>query len=280
MPGMYLRTSLGESAPPARQRHAPGRRTTRRRSPESLVLISGGPGLHDARDLQHDQSWANYVTPPLLLSRRARAFAASAERRVSWLVYRPAYERRWADDLRRARTSSAALQEVRRIRGLGFDSYTDLVEHRARERNWRLLWFDSAEGFYTALGAVPGPVSRLWFWGHARNDLWMYVEHSQGVPGMRDGTAVSPPSDAVVTVGSISAHAALKPKFLEGGTHCFVGCSTMAFAQEWSRVFGVVANGTSGTINFGRLSLTGGVPDLAPGVGWCRFSPPVRQPAP
>ncbi|MFC7257949.1 hypothetical protein [Streptomyces lutosisoli] len=96
---------------------------------------------------------------PLLLANESSAFTASPEQPVPWLVYRPAYDRRWADDLRRAATSEAAWKEVRRIQGLGFTSYAHLIERRARERNWRLRWFDSTEGLYLALGAVPGPVS-------------------------------------------------------------------------------------------------------------------------
>ena len=35
---------------------------------ELNVLISGGTGPYDNRDIEHDQSWANYVTPVLLLT--------------------------------------------------------------------------------------------------------------------------------------------------------------------------------------------------------------------
>ncbi|MER5917091.1 hypothetical protein ABT124_43785 [Streptomyces sp. NPDC001982] len=160
-----------------------------------------------------------------------------------------------------------------RIRRLGFGSYAELLAGRSGERGWRLRWIDSAEGLYTALGTVREPIARLWFWGHAQSNLWLYLDHAQ------DGTPLRPPDDAVVTVASIAAHSGLLPAFLEGGTHCFVGCRTAPFAGEWARVFGVVAHGTSGKTDFESIDRTGGAPALAPGTTWLPFRPSVRRPA-
>jgi hypothetical protein len=70
---MYLRTADGGSLV------WPG---LAQATPTNLVLVSGGPGLYDDRDVEHDKSWANYVTPPLLLSdtpRKACSFRRSRD---------------------------------------------------------------------------------------------------------------------------------------------------------------------------------------------------------
>ena len=92
-----------------------------RRPKRHFVLVSGGPGPYDTRDTEHDASWANYVTPPLLLTdtkAKMKAFRA-ADEVVSWFVYRPAYERRWTAD---ARSSNAdRKKEVRKVKDKGFE---------------------------------------------------------------------------------------------------------------------------------------------------------------
>jgi hypothetical protein len=228
----------------------------------NLILVSGGPGLYDNRDVEHDQSWANYVTPPMLLSEGARKHAAfvGVASEVWWLVYRPAYVARWSDDTRR-RT-----KEVDRIRGLKFDSYISFLEGRARTRGWRLRWFGSADDLWRRLASFRDPISRLWYWGHAKNDLWLTLEHSSAAVA----TKPSAPG-AVVTVASIAAHAALRSTFVTGSAHRFVGCNTAAFAREWSRVFDVASEGVQGTVDFSAIHATGGEPALVRAARWLRF---------
>lgn len=199
------------------------------------------------------------------------SFTATTEQPVWWLVYRPAYEDRWADDLRRARLDTNVRKEVDRIRKLGCSSYTDFLESRARKRHWGLRWFDSTESLYTTIGALPEQVARLWFWGHAQKNLWLYLRHTPL------GSPLSPPGTARVDIDGIKRHSGLKPSFRLGGSACFVGCNTAPFAQEWSRVFGVVANGTIGKIDFGPITTTGGVPTLLPGAKWVQYKPRARQ---
>jgi hypothetical protein len=236
----------------------------------NLVLVSGGPGLYDDRDVEHDKSWANYVTPPLLLSdtpaKRSTFVGGASE--VWWLIYRPPYLARWSDDAAARRAS------VSDVRHSGFDSYTTLLEARAQARGWRLAWFQSADDMWARFGTFRDKIIQVWFWGHARNDLWLTLAHStSSVP-------VRPAASAVVTAGSIAANARLRSSFGPGPAHRFVGCNTAAFAQEWSRVFGVAADGVEGKVDFSAIHATGGEPSLVGPARWRRSAARVPQPVP
>ncbi len=250
---------------PSRQRPQPRSRST------NLVLISGGPGLFDNRDIEHDQSWANYVTPPLLLTdtRAKRTSFRGSATDVTWLIYQPAYQDRFADDEARGRQSAA---DVRRQ---GFASYTELLERRARDRSWRLRWFTSADDLWRRLDSFRDPIVRVVYWGHARNDLWLTLAHSS------NSRAVMPTDPgAIVTVASIAGHAGLRSRFGSGAAHRFVGCNTARFADEWTRVFGVGSEGVEGKVDFAAIHRTGGEPSLvAPGV-WRSFAARSRQRTP
>lgn len=266
----------GREAPPI-----PGRSGTqsrprgRRPSPsgrgraKNLVLISGGPGLWDNRDVEHDQSWANYVTPPLLLTDTAtkKATFVGAATDVTWLIYKPAYDARFADDAVRRP------DPVREIRRQGFSSYVDKLEHQARNRGWRLVWFTSADDLWKRLATFRDPIERVWYWGHARDDLWLTLDHSRSAVAVMPTTAGS-----VVPRTDIAKHSALKASFGAGRPHRFVGCNTATFAAEWSRVFGVSAEGVAGKVEFQAIHRTGGEPSLVGSATWQRFRAGVRVP--
>jgi hypothetical protein len=265
--GPALRDASGRPAPPTPTRPTPG---PSRPTARNLVLISGGPGRYDDRDVEHDKSWANYVTPPLLFSdtppKRAAFVGPATE--VWWFVFRPAYLARWTDDVADSRGS------VQLVRKGGFDSYAALLEARAQQRGWHLVWFQSADDLWTRLAAFHDPIERVWFWGHARDDLWLTLAHSTGSAPIR------PPDSAVVTVTSIVPHAGLRSSFGPGRPHRFVGCNTSAFARTWSRVFGVAAEGVEGKVDFSAIHATGGDPALVGAARWLNFGTRVPQPAP
>jgi hypothetical protein len=236
----------------------------------NAILISGGPGLCDDRDIEHDRSWANYVTPPLLLTDTPKKHASfvSGATEVWWLIYRPAYLARWSDD------AAASRQSTVDVRSEGFASYTDLLEDRARKRGWRLAWFDNANDLWARLETFRDPIDRAWYWGHGRDDLWLSLAHS------RASVPVRPADSAVVTVASIAGHGRLGRRFKRRAEHHFVGCNTSAFAQEWSRVLKVTAVGVHGVVDFAAIHKSGGDPALVRGARWRRFAAPVAHPVP
>jgi len=234
-----------------------------------FVLVSGGPGPFDTRDVEHDVSWANYVTPPLLMTDTAAKAAAfqAADEQVWWFIYKPAYETRWTEDS--AATDSRRVAEVKRVRDKGFASYVALLEARAKDRGWTLRWLDKADDLWTKLPTFRRKsISRLWYWGHARNDLWLSVGHSGS-----DGAAVAPSADAIIEVADIDA--ALAAKFQAGDrarVNRFVGCNTEAFAKAWASAYPVWAEGVQDKVDFQSIHSTGGEPCLVSAASVKTFS--------
>ena len=221
----------------------------------NFVLVSGGPGPFDNRDVQHDVSWANYVTPPLLLTdteKKKKRFSRKSEQ-IWWFVYKKAYEDRWTEDStsRNANRRKAAED----VRNKGATSYVDLVEQRARQRGWQLRWLEDANDLWKRLATFRQPITRLWYWGHASDDLWLSLGHSS------TGAAESPASDEIIEVSDISAHSALKARFASSSVttrHRFIGCNTARFAKQWAKTFEVWTEGVDGYVHFCSLSGTGG----------------------
>jgi len=223
----------------------------------NLVLISGGPGLLDARDTEHDQSWANYVTCPILLQRSGSLVRASES--VWWFVYKPAYVARWEDDVTNKRSS------VDEVKKKGFTSYVDMIQRRAEGFGWNLRWLSSAADVWTKLATFADPISRVFFWGHARDDLWLSLRHRAS-----DGEAIAPATSEILAVTDIDA--SLAGKFsTSGATHRFVGCNTKAFAQAWSSTYSVCAEGVEGKVDFGSIMRTNGEPSLVSGAARVRY---------
>ncbi|MGB7292646.1 MAG: S8 family serine peptidase [Thermodesulfobacteriota bacterium] len=231
----------------------------------NFVLISGGPGLFDDRDVEHDKSWANYVTPPLLLTdtEEKRKKFAQADEDVWWFVYKPAYESRWGDDLKVRRKST------KKIKDEGFVSYIDKIEKRAKKRGWNLRWLNSADDLWKELKTFrKGSISRLWYWGHARDDLWLSLGHSSA------SEAVAPESHEIVLVSSIDSK--LRDRFQKGDPkriHRFVGCNTSAFSRVWSKTFKVWSEGVEEKVDFAAIHETGGEPSLVGEAKIKFFSP-------
>jgi hypothetical protein len=224
-------------------------------STRNLILISGGPSVFDPGDREHhDRSWSNFVDCPLLLSKKPQWI--ERDESVFWFIYKPSYVARWQDDVAKRRESTT------KITGKGFSSYEALLTTRASEKGWKLKWIESAADFWSRLRTFNDPISRVFYWGHARNDLWLSLNHQNHV-------ACEPEEKAVLRSSSITANQLLKPKFQKGDPsrlHRFVGCNTMTFAREWARVFGVFAEGVTGKVDFESIFDLGGEAKLSPGA--------------
>ncbi|MFZ0611837.1 MAG: S8 family serine peptidase [Desulfobacterales bacterium] len=236
-----------------------------------FVLVSGGPGPYDDRDVEHDQSWANYVSPPLLMtdtSEKQKKFSEKDEE-IWWLIYRPAYACRWKDDF--GNISTKRQKAIKEVTDQGFTSYLNLLEDRARKRGWNLQWLDDAAGFWKRLKTIPqGSISRLWYWGHARDDLWLSLGHMSDAKG----TAIAPESHEIIRVADIAAN--LRDRFQVGQPKTinrFVGCNTIAFARAWSNEFKVWTEGVKDKVGFKSIHLTGGEPCLVGSAAATVFKP-------
>lgn len=233
----------------------------------NFILISGGPGLFDDRDVEHDKSWANYVTPPLLMTdtKEKRKKFAQDDEEVWWFVYKPAYESRWDDDLKQGRKST------KEVKDKGFTSYVNLIEKRAKDRDWNLRWLNAADDLWKKLKTFSkGSISRVWYWGHARDDLWLSLGHSSA------SEAIAPESHEIILVSSIDGNKKIRDRFQKGNSkriHRFVGCNTSAFAQAWSKAFKVWTEGVEEKVDFADIHKTGGEPSLV-GTAKIKFFSP------
>jgi hypothetical protein len=238
----------------------------------TFVLISGGPGKYDPKDPErHDTSWASYVTPPLLLAGRG-GFAKSDEA-VVWYVYRPAYVARWDDDVKNPHKIDFIAKAVKDVQGKGFKSYVDLIEGRAREKAWTLSWLDSAIDLWSQIRTLRHPISRTWYWGHAKDDLWLSLDHTGA------GVAVQPDSTAVLQSAGITVRQKdLQALFLQNDptrVHRFIGCNTQTFANTWAQTFKVYAEGVQGKVNFESIfsAESYGEPKLSEGASRTPIKP-------
>lgn len=230
----------------------------------NFILLSGGPGIWDSLDPEdHDRSWSNFVDCPLLLSNNGTppTLPVEADEEIWWFVFKPAYVARWNAD--KLRTDSAGKAAVKAVEDAGFASYVALIEDRASARGWNLRWLTISGDFWTKLNTFQDPVARVYYWGHARNDLWLSVDHNAS------HDAIQPPTNQVIAVTDITAHSALAGKFQAGAStryHRFVGCNTAAFAEKWHSVFHGYTEGIDGKIDFASIHTTGGEPSLSPGA--------------
>ncbi len=227
----------------------------------NFVIISGGPGTYDPKDPEHDKAWSSYVDSVLLKSKdsssgKIKQFWGSDEE-VHWLIYKPAYEDRWTDDVNESRT---VIGQVKKTKCDSKDctSYVDLLTWRAKQRGWTLHWLSEGDDIWDILaGFKKGSISRLWYYGHASYDLWLALRHD-------DHTPVAPISDAIFKLSDISTNKKLKDRFEKAPSsydseriHLFHGCNTDSFAKEWSDVFHVWTEGAAGTIQFGGVHRRG-----------------------
>lgn len=229
------------------------------RSSFNFVLLSGGPGPFDTRDVEHDKSWANYVDPPLLMATQKPFW--NENERVWWFIYKPPYEERWTRDTA-SNATPMQRDHVARVRSKGFSSYVDLLEHRAKDRGWDLRWVDSGADVYRRLKTFSrGSISRVWYWGHARDALWLTVDHDAA------GRALEPADTAVMKAADIDATVArLFAPASDRRRSRFIGCNTNAYAEEFAKRLKTVTEGVIGKIDFGTVHTSGGDPCLVGGA--------------
>lgn len=235
----------------------------------TFLMLSGGPGLKNPKDKDHDQSWANYVQYPLNIARQ-KLFPAEPNEQVVWVIYKPAYEARWSDDLKKKASSATELLAKSKA-----TSYVDLLEKRAKDYGWTLKWIKKESEFWGIIrGFSTKPVSRFWYFGHAQNDLWLKLEHNASNVPVR-------PSDRGAVIWSSDIKADLKP-FISGDQKVYkantatkiFGCNTDTFAKKWAETFKVYAEGAVGTLKYDLfLDSTSNHNNNVAGCTWIKYKP-------
>ncbi|NNB97681.1 hypothetical protein HI113_27660 [Corallococcus exiguus] len=237
----------------------------------AFILLSGGPSIYDPKDPdRHDQSWDNFVTPPLLRANKGALHDPKTED-VHWLVYEDAYRERWSSDVASQKSAPTQYQHTVDIKiRHNRLNYLDLLKARAKDRGWKYEGISPAQGFWDYINKLKGTkVSRVWFYGHARDDLWLSLNHRAS-----DHVAIAPDSDAILTCTDIKKIAAFSfvPQKAATHPHKFFGCNTKAFAETWATTLTVFAEGSSGKVGFEKIHERGGKVRLSAGAQWYQYS--------
>lgn len=234
---------------------------------KNFIVISGGPGLYQPCDKKnHDTGWSNYLDNILLLAANNK-FPIQRDEMVWWFVYKPSYEERWNDDIINKRKS------VDDIKKKGSNSYVHHIERRALKYHWNLHWITEADGLWKKSITFRDKISRIWYFGHARQDLWLSLLHD-------NCDAIEPIRKAIIYRSQIRLHSKLKSKFLnsssydENSSSRFYGCNTSKFAEQFSKTFGVYAEGAEGTVDFQKThSSSGDLRSIISGCTWIKYNP-------
>ncbi len=131
------------------------------------VVVSGGPALRKFEKFKvrtHDVYWGNFVDSALIRLGALKSMVQEGDR-VAWLVYRPAYSRRSAEQ------------------------GEDLVAHvkaKADAMGVLLYWFDTSAQLVNYLNKgvdrTAHPIAGLDFFGHSNKVNWMF-DYSNEVDG-------------------------------------------------------------------------------------------------
>ncbi|MBN8226941.1 hypothetical protein JYK02_05385 [Corallococcus macrosporus] len=232
----------------------------------AFIILSGGPSTYDPKDPElHDQSWDNFVTAPLLRSNGGTLHDPKTED-VHWLIFEPAYKDRWTSDLASQTSAPTQYGHTLKIKNRHKLNYLDHLRSGAKDRGWKYVGLSTAQGFWDYINKLKGTkVSRVWFYGHARDDLWLSLNHRAS-----DHVAVSPDSDAILSCEDIKKIAAFSfvPQKAATHPHKFFGCNTKAFAEKWANALSVFAEGASEKVDFRKIHANGGMVTLSAGALW------------
>lgn len=224
---------------------------------DAVILVSGGPGIFDGGNPDCDPRWDSYIAAPLGQTiLRPPKVGITPPHQFFWLVFKPAYDARWkadqlGDDVRQA--------QVADVKNAGFESYTDLIDARAKERRWIRIWINSEAEFWQALENIQVPVDEFYYWGHANDDLWLTVEHRHDSQS-KQVSIEAPPRQYVISRRDISKHHGIQRlftgQFLQAPV--FYGNNTAPFAQLWANQIRVTSVGTEGAVDFSQVGSNDG----------------------
>jgi hypothetical protein len=127
---------------------------------QEYIIVSGGPSLglwerYRIPEHQHDRWWGNFIRTARIRIEQLRANRNPSD--ITWLVYRPAYVKRSAEERR---------------------SLTDLIVSVREKYGVNLVWFDQGEDVVRYLNNGRNrrqhKISGFEFYGHSNRHCFMF----------------------------------------------------------------------------------------------------------
>ena len=237
---------------------------------ENFIILIGGPGLYWSCDPVHDKRWSNYFRTVMIATAKNLIKRRGKNEKVHWVVYEPAYKKRWLDDsdmnfLQYTWESLISGRELHITRqghadevksylnkiNIKHANYINFIKSKAGPLDVNYIGINHKDEFWKFIDQQEqNSITRVWFCGHAVNDLWLELTHGRYEDD--DCAALSPEPKAIVSISDIDDHSKLKDRFKPSADQIskFYGCNTAAFAESWAKTFGVKSEGANTSITF------------------------------
>ena len=212
---------------------------------DEYIIVSGGTSLHKWENFRrashrHDKWWGNFIRTARLRIQQLKK-ATNNQINITWLVYRPAYERRQAEDGSPLIANIESVRDKYKIKLVWFNKTGDVVDYLNNGQNRSRI-----------------KVSGFEYFGHSNKYCFLF-DYSNGVLGA--STAFLHQSDLKKIKRGIFAK----------GAYCKSwGChSGESFCKEFRRVTGrkmIGAIGKTDYSNTWRMIL----PEPSVGARWVR----------
>ena len=210
------------------------------------IVVSGGPALRAWERLrvekdQHDAFHFNFIRPVAWsrIPQLQRIYGKDAM--ITWLVYRPAYERRQRESGKPLiRWIQSVIEKYPTVRLVWFDKGEDVINHINKGQNRRRIKVGSID-----------------FYLHS-NKYCLMFDYSNGILGC--SKAFLHKRD----LGRLKRRA-----FAKGAQSKSWGCHTgESMSAYWRQVTGTILWGVIGKTDYSDISVNNGVPSLSPGARW------------
>ena len=210
---------------------------------DEYILVSGGPSLkywesYRREAHQHDRWWGNFIRTARYRIEQLQK-ASNGAVNITWLVYRPAYESRQAEDSQPHITNIESVRDKYKIRLVWFNSTDELIHYLNAGQNRSSV-----------------KVSGFEFFGHSNKYCFVF-DYSNHILG---ASKVFLHQDELKRINR---------KVFARGAYCKSwGCHTgESFSAEWKRVTGVKMIGAIGKTDYSK-TYEGTLPFVSPGGRW------------
>lgn len=207
---------------------------------KEFIAVSGGPSLYQWEKFKtppHDRWWANFIRSAVVRMREIKA-EQGPDARITWLVYKPAYERR----LRQ-----------------GEGAFTSWIPEVAAKNGVRLIWFNTTDQLINYLNAGQPrdrvKIANLEFFLHSNKACFMFDysnEIDSGSKAWLHETELKRINRGIFA-----------PKAFVKSWGCHTGES---MSKYWKRATGVPMIGAVGKTDYAP----GPSPRLSPGGRWAK----------